>query len=178
MRKSIQRVRSFGPGTLVGGKGLPKDSEFVQVRGGKVISQAEASEVEKLLGNMTEVDDAEMAKAMGAVPDLPAGEAKALVSRQAGRLRELAGGTSADLRLPAVQALARGGTLDDVPTLIYVLTDPEPEIVLAARDGLRRISRRIHGFRMPDDFDDADRISAINAWKEWYLAIRPDAEFE
>ncbi len=177
-KKSVEKVRAYGPGTLVGGKGLPSDSEFVQIRGGRVVSQAETSEIAKLLGDMTEVNDEDMATAMKAVPDLPPDEAKALVSRQAGRLRELAGGTSADLRLPAVQALARAGTLDDIPTLIYVLSDPEPEIVLAARDGLRRISRRIHGFRMPADFDDADRISAINAWKEWYLAIRPDAEFE
>ena len=65
-----------------------------------------------------------------------------------------------------------------MPTLIYVLTDPEKEIVLAGRDGLRRISRKVHGFQMPDDFGEGERESAIRNWKAWYLAIRPDAEFE
>ena len=176
-KKSVEKVRSFGAGTLVGGRGLPTDSELVKIQGGKVVSKAEASEIEKLLSGMGEADDKEYEKAIGALSELPPDEAKALVSQQAGRLRELAGGTSADKRLAAVQALARAGTFDDVPTLVYVLTDPEAEIVLAARDGLRRISRKIHGFKMPDDFDEGDRVAAIKAWKEWFLTIRPDAEF-
>ena len=162
----------------MGGRGLPTDSELVKIRDGKVVSKGEASELEKLLDGMGEADDKEYDKAIGALSELPPDEAKALVSQQAGRLRELAGGTSADKRLGAVQALARAGSFDDVPTLIYVLTDPEPEIVLAARDGLRRISRKIHGFKMPNDFDEGDRVAAVKAWKEWYLTIRPDAEFE
>lgn len=178
MRKSIDRVRSFGTGTLVGGRGLPKDSELVKVKNGQVVSQAEASEIEKLLENMGEGDEEQYTKAIGALSELPSDEAKALISEQAGKLRALAGGTSADQRLAAVQALASAGSLDDVPTLIYVLTDPEPEIVLAARSGLRRISRKVFGFRMPDDFDESERLSAIRHWKEWYLALRPDAEFE
>jgi hypothetical protein len=178
MRKSLERVRSFGPGTLVGGRGLPSDSEFVQMQGGKVVSKAEMSDVEKLITNLREGNDEQFTKTIGVLPQLPPDEAEALVSQAAARLRDLAGGTSADLRLGAVHALARAGTLDDVPTLIYVLTDPEAEIVLAARDGLRRISRKIHGFGLPDDFDEGDRVAAVKAWKEWYLTIRPDAEFE
>ncbi|NLS97290.1 MAG: hypothetical protein GXX96_34560 [Planctomycetaceae bacterium] len=179
MRKSLeQRARSFGAGTLVGGRGLPSDSEFVQMQGGKVVSTAEMSDIEKLITNLREGNDEQFTKTVGVLPELPPDEAKALVSQAAARLRDLAGGTSADLRLGAVQALARAGTLDDVPMLIYALTDPEAEIVLAARDGLRRISRKIHGLGLPDDFDEGDRVAAVKAWKEWYLTIRPDAEFE
>ncbi len=177
-KQSVEKVRSFDAGTLVGGRGLPKDSDFVQVRGGKVVSKSELSEIEKVLANMGEASEEEYAEAIGALSELPPDEAKARVSQQAGRLRELAGGTSADLRLAAVQALARAGTLDDVSTLIYALSDPQPEIVLAARDGLRRISRKIHGFGLPDDFTEADRRTAIDAWKNWCLTIRPDTEFE
>jgi hypothetical protein len=177
-KKSVEKVRSFGSGTLVGGRGLPKDSELVRIQGGKVVSTAEASDLRKLLEQIDGGNEEEYTKAIGAVSQLPPEEAKALVSRQAARLRELAGGTSADQRLAAVEALARAGTLGDVPTLIYAISDPEREIVLAARDGLRRISRKTRGFQMPDDFDEGDRRSAIDQWKRWYLAIRPDAEFE
>ncbi|MHB8902445.1 MAG: hypothetical protein ACYC6Y_27100, partial [Thermoguttaceae bacterium] len=110
--------------------------------------------------------------------ELAPDEAKALLSQQAGRLRQMAGGASADQRLTAVQTLARTGTLDDVSTLIYALSDPVPEVVLAARDGLRRISRKIQGLGPPDDFTEAERRTAIDAWKAWCLAIRPDTEFE
>lgn len=177
-KKSVEKVRSFGAGTLVGARGLPKDSDLVRIQGGKVVSAAEASDLQKLLAEIDDGNEEEYAKAIGAVSELPPDEAKALVSRQAAKLRELAGGTSADQRLAAVQALARAGTLDDVPTLIYAMSDPEREIVLAARDGLRRISRKTRGFQMPDDFDEGNRRSAIDQWKRWYLAIRPDAEFE
>ncbi len=178
MKKSIEKDRTYGNGNLVGGRGLPKDSQFVQVRGGRVVSKEEVTALEKLLQKAGEADDEEYTKAWGELAELSPDEARPLVSQQAARLRELAGGASADKRLIAVQSLARAGTLDDVPTLIYALTDPESEIVLAARDGLRRLSRRIHGFGMPDDFDEKDRRIAIDKWKAWYLAIRPDAEFE
>lgn len=176
-QKTVQQVRSLGAGTLVGGRGLPSDSEFVQMQGGKIVSRAEMSDIEKLITNLREGNDEQFTKTVGVLPELPPDEAKALVSQAAARLRDLAGGTSADLRLGAVQALARAGTLDDVPMLIYALTDPEAEIVLAARDGLRRISRKIRGFGLPDDFDEGDRVAAVKAWKEWYSTIRPDAEF-
>ncbi len=178
MKKSTQKDRTYGTGSLVGGRGLPKDSDLIRIKDGKVVSQAEISDYENLLKDVGKGNEEEFTKAYEEIVKLPPDEAKALISGQAARLRELAGGTSADKRLVAVKALSRAGTLDDVTTLIYVLTDPEAEIVLAARDGLRRVSRKIHGFKMPDDFDEGDRRSAIDNWKAWYLAIRPDAEFE
>jgi len=177
-KSAVEKVRSFGNGTLRGGRGLPKDSDRVQIRDGRVVSATEPSEFDKLLANIGKEDPEELTKALGDVAQLPPGEAKALVSERAAKLRELAGGTSADARLAAVQALARGGSLDDVPIMIYAMSDPERDIILAARDGLRRISRRIGGFGLPDDFDEPDRQNAVKKWKEWYLAIRPDAEFE
>lgn len=177
-KKSVEKVRLFGTGTLIGGRGLPKDSDLVRVQGGKVVSAAEASELQKLLQQIGKGNEEDYAKAIGAVSELPPEEAKALVSREAAKLRDLAGGTAADQRLAAVEALARAGTLDDVPTLIYAMSDPEREIVLAAQTGLRRISRKTRGLELPSDFDEGQRRSAIAEWKRWYLAIRPDAEFE
>ena len=178
MDNTLKKDKTYGTGNLVGGRGLPKDSDLVKIRDGKVVSEGEATALDILLKDVTKQKDGEYEKMIGQVNNLPPDEAKVYVSKQAARLRELAGGTSADDRLVAVEALARAGTLDDVPTLIYVLTDPNSEIVLAARSGLRRISRKIHGFGMPDDFDEKDRQQAINRWKAWFLAIRPDAEFE
>ena len=58
------------------------------------------------------------------------------------------------------------------------MSDPERDIVLAARDGLRRISRKTHGFQMPDDFDEGDRRLGDRSVETLVPAIRPDAEFE
>ena len=65
-----------------------------------------------------------------------------------------------------------------MPTLLYALTDPDPEIVREARDALRRISRRFQGFGMPDKPTELERHAGIRKWQAWYLAIRPDAELE
>ena len=47
---------------------------------------------------------------------------------------------------------------------------------LEARDGLRFISRKFYGYRLPDKPTEAQAQAAQAKWKEWYLAIRPDAE--
>jgi hypothetical protein len=68
--------------------------------------------------------------------------------------------------------------LDHVPLLIHALNDKSSEVVRAARDSLRRISRKFRGFGMPDEPDDLERHTAIRKWQAWYLAIRPDAVLE
>ena len=174
-KKSIEKDRDFGPGTLVGGRGLPKNSEIVQVRQGRVVATPKLEAVERLLAVTDDTDDADFSEMMAV---LPPEEARVLVSKHALKLKELSGDTSADARFAAVKTLGQSGDLDHVPTLIYALTDPEPAVVIEARNGLRRMSRRFSGFGLPDEFSPADVKQAIRCWKEWYLAIRPDAEFE
>ena len=178
MKKSIQKVQDYGAGTLVGGRGLPKVTDLVQVRQGKVVASVELSGLAKMLDAIDDLDDPSFAEAVGSLAELSAEEAKPLVSQHAQKLRELAGGTAADDRLAAVKALAKAGTLNDVPTLIYVLSDPDPVIVREARDGLRRISRKFGGFGLSDEPDPGELLAAVKQWKQWFLAIRPDAEFD
>ena len=68
--------------------------------------------------------------------------------------------------------------LDHVPLLIHALEDDNLDIARAARDSLRRMSRRFRGFGMPDDPDEVQRHRAVSQWQAWYLAIRPDAVLE
>jgi HEAT repeat protein len=82
------------------------------------------------------------------------------------------------VRLLAVSALARAGQLDQVPTLIYALTDPDKRIVQQARDGLRFTSRRFKGFDLADDFTTKEQYEVVEKWKDWYRALRPEAVFE
>jgi len=80
--------------------------------------------------------------------------------------------------MAAVRALAKTRNFDNVPTLIYALTDPDRQVMCEARDALRRLSRRPGGFGLPDRPSESGRLAAIKAWKQWYLAVRPDAEFQ
>ena len=176
-KQAIEKAKpqDFGAGTLIGGRGLPKDSEIVKVRQGQVVATPKLEAVEKLLAATEDTDDSDFSE-MVAV--LPPEDARVLVSKHAKKLKQLSGDTSADARFAAVKTLGQSSDLDHVPTLIYALTDPEPAVVIEARNGLRRISRSFSGFGLPDDFSPADVEQAILRWKEWYLAIRPDAEFE
>ena len=94
------------------------------------------------------------------------------------KLQQMAGEESPEARAAAVRALGASGDMENVPTLIFALTDPDAQIVLEARDGLRRISRKFSGFGLPDEPTPVQRDEAVKKWKAWYRTIRPDAEFE
>ena len=177
-KKSIERSRDFGAGTLVGGRGIPPATDRVTVRQGQVVAAPQFKAVAQVLAAIDDPGNPEYTEAIEAMAELPAGEARTLVSKHAKKLEQLVGGSSPEARLAAVRALAKTRNVDHVPTLIYALTDPDSGVVLEARDGLRRISRKFDGFGLSDHFTDGELRETIEKWKAWYLAIRPDAEFE
>ncbi len=177
-KQSLRKARDFGDGTLVGGKGLPKHTDLVAVRDGKVVPRALAGPAEHLLEVLDRPHDENYDEAIEMLGELSPSQAALLTGKYATQLRKLAGGKSPEARLAAVRTLAASGDLKNVATLIYAMTDPEPAIAQTARDGLRRISRRPSGFGLADNPTQADRQMVIEKWKAWYLAIRPDADFE
>jgi len=177
-KKSIEKTKSFGDGTLLVGRGLPKVTAGAEVRGGQVVARPLLGPAEELLAMLDNPDSPDYDEALSLLSELPAEELGTLAGEQAAKLHRLAAGRTADARLAAVQAMGRSGCLDHVPTLIYALTDPDPEVTRAARDALRRISRKPRGFGMPDEVSDLDRHRAIEKWQAWYRTVRPDAEFD
>ncbi|MHC4178891.1 MAG: HEAT repeat domain-containing protein, partial [Planctomycetota bacterium] len=132
----------------------------------------------ELLAALETRDDPGYEEAIELLAELPAEELEALLGEHAGKLRRLAGDESAAARRVAVRALARTRNLENVPVLIYALGDADPGVAREARDALRRISRKPTGFDLPEQPTKADRRAAIEKWKAWYLAVRPDAEFD
>lgn len=177
-KKSIQRARDYGAGTLVGGRGLPREAGQVEVRGGKVLNKPLLGPAERLLSSIDDADDLEAEDELASLVELPLEETRSLVSRHAVKLRQLAGSAQPEARVAALRTLAKTRNLDYVPLLIYALRDSDLRVVREAEEGLRLISRRIGGERLPETPNDADRDRAIAAWKQWFLAIRPDAQFE
>lgn len=178
MRKSIERAKGFGRGTLVGGRGLPKGVTDVVLRQGQIVAKPLSGPAEQLMAAIENAESPERAGAAEAMADISIADARKLVSTHEGKLRQLVSGGSIEARLAAVQALARSYDLDNVPTLIYALTDSDPLVILAARDGLRRMSGTFDTFGPPDQFTEEDVWRAVREWKQWYRTIRPDAEFE
>jgi hypothetical protein len=177
MKKSVERVRSFGEGTLIGGRGLPKNTSQVVVVGGQVIAKPELGDLEKLLAALDAEDAEERLEVLELLAELPPDEASRVVSRQGQKLLALAGSPSKEAKVAALRALGRSGAMEHVPVLIYALGDTDPAVVLEARNALRRISRRWEDFGPPDNYTPDQQREAIRAWEEWYRSIRPDPEF-
>ncbi len=177
-KKSIEKARDYGSGTLVGGRGLPKETTKVKVRQGKVVSEASLRWSDQLLDALENPDAPNYDDVVAALADASAGDMEAMGDGYATRLRKLAGGEEPEARIAAISVLARKRDLDNVPIMIYALTDPDSRVVGVARDGLRLISRKFDGFELPDSPTPAQVEAAVESWKGWYLEIRPDAEFE
>jgi hypothetical protein len=177
-KKSIEKAYSYGDGTLVGGRGLPKDTARVEVRGGQVVAKPLLGPAESLLKALDGADDKDYDQALDLLAELPAADLESLVAKHGETLRRLVGNKSPEARLAAVRALGKATDLDNVPAFIYALSDPDPEVVRAAHEALLRVGRSPTLIRLPESFSDEDRRLAIEKWKAWYRAIRPAAEVD
>jgi hypothetical protein len=176
LRSTQKSLRDrLAEGTLLAGRGLPANLSRAKLRNGQVIVEQMQTQVGELL-SMIEDDDAALLDELAQDPGQLMIEE--VDSQNARRLQQLVRGGEPKVRLLAVRALGRTGNLDYVPSLLYALTDPDRQIVLEARDGLRFISRNFAGFGPPDDFTQDERYEAVDAWKKWYQSLRPAAALE
>jgi hypothetical protein len=173
-QKSIRKA-TLDEGILVGGMGLPRDLTNARMQDGKVVTPQMVRDVDDLLELLSSTED------KGFDPTaLPGGLSldADLTKRtsQLERLRELVTNENYEARLAAVKTLAQARDLDNVPALIYALSDPDWRIVEAARDGLCLISRKMQGYGPPPQATEQQIQAARAKWKAWYLAIRPDGQ--
>lgn len=176
-KQSIERIRDFGAGVLVGARGLPKDTDNVIVKNGQVVALPLRTTPEDLLAVLNSGDKSQMLGLAEALERFPLQEVRLFVADQEERLRRLAGSDRPEAKIAAITALGRSGELRNVPTLIFALHDPDPEVVLAADRALRRLSRTLAPGLQPG-FTEAERGAAIERWKSWYRKIDPTAEFD
>ena len=169
-QKSI--AASLGEGTLVGGRGLPRDLSKVKLRGGKLVVEQKTTEADQL---MSMLDDSNSANLDELLDNPAALSVENVTAADARRLQQVARSGPAGARIMAVRALSRLRDIEYAPTLIFALTDPDKRVVREARDGLRSVSRNFEGFGPPDNFEAAEQAAAVERWKEWYQTIRPEA---
>ncbi len=178
MKKSIEKAHGLGPGLMVGGRGLPKDTSQVEVRRGQVVARPLLGPAEELFAMLDDPAGDSYGRAIEQLTDLTPDEAQKVFGNRPDRLKQLLRDASPQARIAAIHALGVGGHLDGVPPLIQALDDPDGGVVRAARDALRRLARKPAGFGLPDAPNGPDRIAAIRRWKAWYRAVRPNAEFD
>jgi len=177
-RKMIESaVKEYGDGRLVGGRGLPKNTADIRVRKGQIESVPLTTSADEVLAILEDQDNPDLELALQSVADLTLSEDPRQRQGQLARLRQLVTTGPYEARRAAVQALARRRDLDDVPTLIYALSDPDVRVVRQAHDALCYVSRSFTSPALPAQPTETDKQVAIRRWKAWYLSLRPDAEF-
>jgi len=177
-RKSITKARYFGGGTLVGGRGLPSGEGAAFVRSGRVKKKALAGPADELFAAMDSPDNEQYQRALDDLEEISFDADAGELNKQADRFKKLVADGPPEARVAAVRSLARTRDLDHVPTLIFALDDPDAEVFREAVGGLRFLSRRLTDKDIPTDPTPEQRQEAIREWKQWFLTIRPGAQFE
>lgn len=175
-RKSIQKLKPLGEGHLLGGMGLPPSTADLQERDGKVVESPLAGSVDEMLAIIEDPDNPQLARLAAAAQAVELDGDVTKRSGQIVRLRALVSAGTFESRLVAVKTLSKVRDFDNVPVLLFALTDPDLRIVREADKGLRFISRRFAGVGLPEEPSAADLKNVQMAWKQWFLSARPDAE--
>lgn len=173
--KTLRRieVKRLGAGTLLGGRGLPKDLSSMTVAGGRVVSRPMNGAVEGMLAALEDPRAQAADSALSGLVTRFETEGPRVLRPHKDRFRTLLTNPDPGLRRVAAWALGRIGELDVVPALIDALNDPDEEVVAAARLGLQLLSRKIEGLGPPSPSTPDQRREAAGRWRAWYETIRP-----
>jgi hypothetical protein len=179
MKKSLEKssLLKMTAGLMVGGRGLPEAPE-VRVRDGKVVVKPLAGSPAELSESLSNPDNPNFDEAVEALQELASKGDPAKIKPLAGILNKLARSGPRLARLAAIRTIGRGRDLDQTPLLIHLLNDRDLEIMRESRDALRLLSRKFDGIGPGLKPTDEERAEAIEAWKGWFLSIRPDADLE
>ena len=173
--KTIKRIqlKSLGAGTLLGGRGLPKDLSNLTVAGGRVVSRPMNGAVEGMLAVLEDPRAENADSALAGLVTRYRVEGPTVLRPHKDRYRKMLSDRDPGVRKVAAWSLARTTDLDVVPSLIGALTDREESVVTVAREGLQLISRKIVGLGPPSPSSPEQRQAAAKRWSEWYSSIRP-----
>jgi len=178
-RKAISKVVADwgGEGVLIGGMGLPTNTADLRERDGQLVQAPLSGSIDELLSIVENANNPDLGRLVDAKQELVLDADVTKRTSQLERLRALVSAGSYQSRIVAVRTLGRVRELDNVPLLIYALTDPDPRIVREADRGLRFISRKLLGGGVPDSPTQQQLREIQAGWKAWFTSIRPDAEF-
>lgn len=175
-KKAIKVAGVLGEGIMLGGMGLPPKIENVKEQNGKLVDSPLGGSVDDLLSILEDDDNPELARLAENKQTISLDADITKRTSQVGRLRAMVSAESYETRLVAVRSLAKDRNLDNVPVLLYALSDPDMRVIREADRGLRFISRKLEGVMQIDTPTKEDLANLRKRWRQWYVSIRPDAE--
>ena len=161
-------------GTLQGGEGFD-DGELVRGKNG----QLQSSNVEKSIEQMAAFLDGDSEQSEEEIKRVLeyviANSSEQSVSARMSDMRDMLRRKDPELRLLAVEILGKYRNLDNVPALLFALSDPDEYIAAEAHKGLEFISRKVGVYQLGTTPEQTDFRILKKRWTAWYLSIRPDA---
>ncbi len=173
--KSVKRIeiKRLGAGTLLGGRGLPKDLSSLTVAQGRVVVRPMNGAVEGMLAVLEDPRATDATSALAGIVTRYQAEGPAVLRPLAPRFRKLLLDPDPGVRRLSAWALARAGQIDAVPDLIGALEDVDEAVVGEAAAGLLLLSRKLDGFGPDPGASLDDRRRAGARWRAWYDGLRP-----
>ena len=177
-RKAIEQhiVDPVAGGTMRGGRGLPTsaDADDIVIRDGQIVSLSELQSTQSLLERIDELNAVDE-ETLLQLSRMPARSLQSFLA--ADRLqsaRTWLNNADVEVRLAAIDLIAKSGDVTHAPALIAAMSDPEYDVVEAAHEALKRISRNAKMPRLPtsDSRNFSDQLDNVRKfWREWYRAI-------
>jgi hypothetical protein len=160
-------------GALWGGVGFPAEGRLRDRQGRPVAAEMQAT-VDQLLELLDDPVEEQLKRLEDELMRFTLSDDARSRAAELAKLRVMVTAPQWQLRRTAVNILARQRDLDNVPALIFALTDPDPIVSRRANEGLRYISRKVDENVMSDKPDKLETERLKQAWIEWYLGLRPD----
>ena len=176
-KKAIAKiVGNLGDGVMLGGMGLPPNVADLRERNGKVVESKLTGSIDELIAMISDDSNPELSRFAESTQAIALDKDVTKRAGQITRLRALVSAPAFESRLVAVRSLGKVRDLENVPILLYALSDPDIRVVREADKALRFISRRLEGMGQTDELTKAQQLKLQLDWRKWYLGIRPDAE--
>ena len=175
-QKTIKAGQPF-KGFLISGHRIPRDTTNMFVEKGRLVSPTRKRATDEVLAMLLRTDESELRSSFDLLEELELSRDPEQRAAQIAKLQRLLRAGEQEKRLIAIKTFTSTRDLDQIPALIYALSDPDFEIKRLARDGLRFMSRKFYGYGLADEPDEGQEQAAILNWKKWYLSLKPDAEF-
>ncbi len=175
IRSTQKTIAKLNEGFTIGGYGLPKNAATIKRVGDKIVSEETAS-VEGLLEMMekTGTENVEV----GLLPEnLTLSKNPVERKAQVTRLSRLLRSEDWKSRRIAAKLLGRCEDINQVPELIYALTDKDPLVPMIAEESLRLLTRKLTVRNLEAEATPEQKDEAARFWRKWYISVRPDYVF-
>ncbi|MCL2622919.1 MAG: HEAT repeat domain-containing protein [Planctomycetaceae bacterium] len=177
-RKSVEQhiADPVAGGMMRGGRGLPTsaDGDDIVLRDGRIVSLSELQSSQSLLERIDELNAIDE-ETLLQLARMPARSLQSfLTTDRIQNARVWLNDANVEVRLAAVDLLAKSGDVKNAPALIAALSDPEYAVVEAAHEALKRISRNAKTPRLtaPDSRNASSQLETVRKnWQEWYRAL-------